>query len=90
METNVQPGMREWDQIAGRWSWSRRECEVVRLLVLGFTRKQSALKLQISLSTLQTHFRRAMWKGPARDLVGLIWEIVAVRDELRHRERTSA
>ena len=69
--------------MAKTWGWSERECDVVRLLVIGESRKQVADFLEIAQSTLQTHLRRAFWKAQAKDLIALIWQIVAMRDRLR-------
>jgi DNA-binding CsgD family transcriptional regulator len=79
----VQPNPLEWDLIAGRWSLSARERKVIHLLVAGRSRKQVAHQLGMSLSTLQTHWRRALAKTGAADLVALIWQVVAARDALR-------
>jgi DNA-binding NarL/FixJ family response regulator len=73
----------EWDEVAKTWGWSDRECCVVRRLLGGEARKRAAEEMRITQSTLQTHLRRALWKSRTRDLIDLVWEIVAIRDRLR-------
>ncbi len=67
------------------WAWSQRECEVARLLATGVSRKQAAEALNIGVSTVQTHLRRALRKAGVGDLIALIWKIVGERDQLRTR-----
>jgi DNA-binding NarL/FixJ family response regulator len=56
---------------------------VVQRLLNGQTRRQAALDLAITQSTLQTHLRRALWKSGTKDLIDLVWEVIAIRDRLR-------
>jgi len=77
------PSPIEWAHVAELWGWSERECDVVRLLAGGDSRKHVTNMLNIAQSTLQTHLRRALWKAHAKDLVSLVWKIVEVRDRLR-------
>lgn len=73
----------EWVRVMDEYSWSERECAVVRLITTGQSRRDAARQLNITQSTLQTHLRRALWKAGAKDVVALVWQIVAVRDRLR-------
>jgi DNA-binding NarL/FixJ family response regulator len=73
----------EWEEVARTWGWSERESVVVQRLLGGETRRQAALDLSITQSTLQTHLRRALWKSGTKDLIDLLWEIVGIRDRLR-------
>lgn len=47
------------------------------------SRKEAARELQISMSTLRTHFDRALHKAHAEDVIPLFWRIVIERDRLR-------
>ncbi len=79
----IQPSPSEWREVAGLWGWSQRESETARLLATGVSRKEAAEALNIGASTVQTHFRRALRKAGAKDVIALIWKIVSVRDRLR-------
>lgn len=80
---SLQPTPTEWSRIASTWRLSNREREVVQLLVGGMSRGDAARALRISVSTLQTHLRRCLWKATADNIVELIWKVVDLRDELR-------
>jgi len=77
-KANGFPTAKEWDRVARHWSWSARETEAVRILATGQSRKEAAAQLSISISTLQTHLRRALWKAGAECLVDLVWRISAL------------
>lgn len=93
MERGIDPGQgvshnahlsqTEWARVMDEYGWSERECAVVRLITSGESRRDAARQLSITQSTLQTHLRRALWKAGAKDVVALVWQIVAVRDRLR-------
>jgi DNA-binding NarL/FixJ family response regulator len=77
------PTDEEWARIAADRRWSRREAQVVRAIVTGSRRADAATALGMSLSTLQTHLRRALWKCRCTDVVALIWLVTDARDRLR-------
>lgn len=79
----VLPTLAEWARISAGWGLSARETDVVRLLASGQSRKEAARTLEISISTLQTHLRRALWKSRTDDLIGLIWAVVGQLERLR-------
>lgn len=78
------PSGPEWVSIGEAYQWAPRELEAVRLVLSGTPRKSAAERLGISLSSLQTYLRRAMWKVDVDDVIALFWSVVAARDKLRN------
>lgn len=53
-------------------SLTRRELEITRLIVQGFTNNEIADKLSISLQTVQTHRKNLIRKTGSKNVIGLI------------------
>jgi len=51
---------------------SEREAAIVRLIALGYSIKQIAARLNVSIKTVETYKTRAMEKMDVRDRVGLV------------------
>jgi DNA-binding NarL/FixJ family response regulator len=51
---------------------SAREAEVVRLIALGYSNKQIAVRIKVSVKTIETYKTRAMEKLGIRSRVGLV------------------
>ena len=51
---------------------SEREAEVVRLIALGYSNKQIAARMEVSVKTIETYKTRAMEKLNIRGRVGLV------------------
>ena len=53
-------------------SLTKREIEITRLVVQGFTNHKIAEKLSISLQTVQTHRKNVIRKTGSKNIMGLI------------------
>jgi two-component system response regulator NreC len=52
---------------------SKRESTAVRYIALGYSNKQIAARLNVSIKTVETYKFRAMEKLNVRSRVGLVW-----------------
>lgn len=71
--------MSHWDQrkIPAVWTLSPGEREVVVLLAEGLTRTEIAERRGVSIETIKTQVRHALWKTAARNSVQLVALCVA-------------
>jgi DNA-binding NarL/FixJ family response regulator len=66
----------EWLEIVDGLSLSPRQAEVINCLFHGFSDKQIATKLKISLPTVRTHLSRLFLKFEVQDRVELILYVI--------------
>lgn len=65
------------DKLTSRYGLSKREIEVVRLIVAGFTNKEIAAKLFISPYTANTHIQHILQKVGAKNRVTLLRKVLS-------------
>jgi len=69
---NVDPGINAYDEMIRRFGISRRECEILELLVHGRESKEIAGQLFISVNTVRNHVHNIYQKTGAKSKVQLI------------------
>lgn len=69
VDTFVRPGMERENAIA---ELSEREAEVVRLIALGYSNKEIAAQLKVSVKTIETYKMRSMEKLQIRSRVEIV------------------
>lgn len=62
----------EWKAIAGQLRISRRQEQIARMLLHGYSDKQVAFELKIGLPTVRTHLARLYSKLSAQDRVEVV------------------
>jgi len=53
---------------------TRRELQITKLIIEGFTNKEIALKLNISFNTVRTHHRNILKKTNSKCINSLVWK----------------
>ncbi|MBD5402139.1 response regulator transcription factor [bacterium] len=66
---------------------SRREHDVLTLIACGFTDKEVALKLKISVRTVQTHIETVILKLQARNRVNAVVVYMKINPKWKIGER---
>lgn len=53
---------------------TRRELQITKLIIEGFTNKEIATKLNISFNTVRTHHRNILKKTNSKCINSLVWK----------------
>lgn len=87
-DPTIPPDLRphEWHGITTRYSLTRRQAQVLGLVIQSHKDREIVTLLRISKSTVRTHLKETKTRLSAKDRVGLAYRVlVAFRDVIEPR-----